>query len=163
MPLARCTLAGVLTHEPEERFTQNNVAVTTLMLEVPNLAKTGAKGATGEPGTLKVVCWRNMATVAKTLSRGQAVLVEGKLTLQPIQSTDGVQRKQVELEAQQISKLPALPELLQPAAVAPTSGGYASAPAGNGYQQPAATTPVAPVATNDLSPDDFLTEDDIPF
>lgn len=157
MTLARCTLMGVLHKDPEKRFTPNNVAVTVLVLSVPQY--NANKGVANDHFFLKVTCWRNLAEQATQLQAGQTVLVEGKLMMNQFNAPDGTPRKQFELEASQLMLAPGIAVPL--AETAGTTAGATSAPVAQ--QRPAVGVASSAPATTDLSPDDFLTEDDIPF
>jgi single stranded DNA-binding protein len=166
MSFAKISIAGTLSSAPEKRFTPNNVAVTVLTLQLPPALKMGQTAAKPDApaSMLKVVCWRNLADVAEPLPVGQVVLVEGRLQLNTIQQQDGTKKKVFEVDASNLFLLPSLPEQLRPVA----TGGGTSAPAATRTSQP--TAPATPVASgngfqfqSDLSSDDFLTEDDIPF
>ena len=169
MSFAKISISGTLSSAPEKRFTPNNITVTVLTLQLPPALKMGttAPKADAHPSLLKVVCWRNLADVAEPLPVGQVVLVEGRLQLNTIQQQDGTKKKVFEVDASNLFLLPSLPEQLRP--VATGGGGATSAPAAAiPSSQPAA--PATPVASgngfqfqSDLSSDDFLTEDDIPF
>lgn len=168
MSFAKISIAGTLSSAPEKRFTPNNVAVTVLTLQLPPALKMGQTAAKPDApaSMLKVVCWRNLADVAEPLPVGQVVLVEGRLQLNTIQQQDGTKKKVFEVDASNLFLLPSLPEQLRP--VATGGGGATSAPAAARPSQPAAAaTPVASgngfQFQSDLSSDDFLTEDDIPF
>jgi single-stranded DNA-binding protein len=167
MSFAKISIAGTLSSAPEKRFTPNNIAVTVLTLQLPPALKMGqtASKADAPASQLKVVCWRNLADVAEPLPVGQVILVEGRLQLNTIQQQDGTKKKVFEVDASNLFLLPSLPEQLRP--VSAGGGVPTSAPA-RAVSQPSA--PAAPVASgsgfqfqSDLSSDDFLTEDDIPF
>ena len=167
MSFAKISISGTLSSAPEKRFTPNNVAVTVLTLELPPALKMGqtAPKADVPASHLKVVCWRNLADVAEPLPVGQVVLVEGRLQLNTLQLQDGTKKKVFEVYASNLFLLPSLPEQLRP--VSTGGGGATSAPARAVAQPSAPATPVASGGgfqfQSDLSSDDFLTEDDIPF
>jgi single-stranded DNA-binding protein len=148
---------GVLHKDPEKRFTPNNVAVTVLVLSVPQY--NANKGVANDHFFLKVTCWRNLAEQATQLQAGQTVLVEGKLMMNQFNAPDGTPRKQFELEASQLMLAPGIAVPLADVAGTVTAG-TDSAPVTQ--RQPVGVASSAPAST-DLSPDDFLTEDDIPF
>jgi single-strand DNA-binding protein len=176
MSLAKIVIAGTVSASPEKRFTQNNLAVTVFNIVVPpSGTKPSRPPAADEPPTLlKVVCMRQLADLAEPLQTGQAVMVEGALQINTVQQPDGAKKKQFEVMANNLFVLPSLPTLLK------TENGV-SAPQGSGGGMnnnsgfksnnpvaPTAPTPVAsPAGTgfqvSDLSADEFLTEDDIPF
>jgi|GEM_PF-949738 len=184
MSFARITLAGTLLQEPEKRFTQNNQAVTILQLAVPMPPRRNDN----EPQQMvvKIVCWRIIADAVANLQQGTVVQVEGRLQIAKVTTPEGVQKSMFEVDAQTVYQLPGLPQLLrgdmaqqgggsgyapQPQHAAPS---YAQQPqqyqaSSAGMPQPTQPMPIAVAAPaqqanfSDLSADDFLTEDDIPF
>jgi single-strand DNA-binding protein len=176
MSFAKISIAGTLSTAPEKRFTPNNIAVTVLTIQLPPALKMGqaAPKADVPASLLKVVCWRNLADVAEPLPVGQVVLVEGRLQLNTLQLQDGTKKKVFEVDASNLFLLPSLPEQLRPVSTGANAGGGNSyAPAQQQASQQPSTAPVVASATpssgtgfqfqSDLSSDDFLTEDDIPF
>jgi single-strand DNA-binding protein len=171
MSFAKISIAGTISAAPEKRFTSNNVAVTVLTLQLPPVVKMSATAPKADtPASfLKVVCWRNLADVAEPLPIGQVVLVEGRLQLNTIQQQDGTKKKLFEVDASNLFLLSGLPEQLRPVSAGAMNNGATSSPAtARSVSQP--TAPATAVASapsfqfqSDLSSDDFLTEDDIPF
>jgi single stranded DNA-binding protein len=180
MSYARVTLAGTLLQVPEKRFTPNNAAVSILQLAVPVPAK-GQQAASQM--VVKVVCWRGMADAVSVLQAGHVIHVEGRLQLNTVTTPEGVQKKMFEVDAQTIHVLPGLPTQLEVAPMGAVAQQPQQPPA---YQQPqmapqpmqqqpayqtspmpqpaVGVTAASPtVNLTDLSADDFLTEDDIPF
>lgn len=171
MSFAKATISGVITSEPEKRFTPNNHAVTSFNISVENSGG-GNKPGGNEPFPVKVTCWRNLAEAAATqLLKGDHILVEGKLILNSFQTQEGVQKKLFEVEASTIDKLPGRPE----AVLVTTTGGEGSSAAGGGFEASSRTTAPAYQASpsssqgqnlsssGHFSSEDLLTEDDIPF
>jgi single stranded DNA-binding protein len=170
MSFAKVVLAGTLTQQAELRSTTNNTSVAVLQLQVPQALR--AQGQAPAAATLRVTCWRGLAEQAAQLQVGQAVLVEGRLQIytQPPQP-DGVQKKSFEVDANSLYLLPAVPQQVMVA----TERGQAGPPAPRPQQAPPAYAPQTPPAAaapqpvpaspalSDLSPDEFLSEDDIPF
>jgi len=170
---AKVVISGTLSSDPEKRFTPNNHAVTSFSLVVENPVTSNKAGATNEPFTVKVTCWRNLAeAVVLQLHKGDDVLVEGKLILNSFQAQDGAQKKVFEIDANSIDKLQGRPE---PIVAAAGSGEGQSAPSGYdasarssapayeaSYTAPQAAAPVAGSNAH-FSSEDLLTEDDIPF
>jgi single-strand DNA-binding protein len=176
---AKVVISGMVTSEPEKRFTPNNHAVTSFNLSVENPVLSNKPGAVSEPFTIKVTCWRNLAeAVPLQLHQGDAVLAEGRLLINTVQGPDGVQKKVFEVDANSIDKLPGKPEPIiaiggtegqQQSSAAPLGGGYAAstraaAPAYEASFTPARQT-AAPTSGSSahFSSEDLLTEDDIPF
>jgi single-strand DNA-binding protein len=181
MTMARANLAGTIEFAPEKRFTPTNVAVTVFTVRVPSPPRVAknpqSAGAPQEDMLVRVNCWRNLADQVATLQKGQVVLLEGRLIINSFTTQDGQPRKQFELEANQVMLLPGLPQPIEVGAVAsapapmahspqqaplPGGGGY-----GGGSASPAAANTGAPqtyaVGLSDLSAEEFMTEDDIPF
>ncbi len=165
MSFAKATLSGVLTSEPEKRFTPNNHAVSSFYISAENPS---VGGKPSEPFSVKVTCWRNLAEAVSVLHKDDAILVDGKLIMNSFQTNEGVQKKLFELEAVTIDKLAGKPEpILAATGEGASDGGFESsnrsaAPAYNGSQsapQPASQGP----ASGHFSSEDLLTEDDIPF
>jgi len=178
MSFAKVTLSGIVTSDPEKRFTPNNHAVTSFYLSVENPGNANRPGG-NEPFSVKITCWRNLAEAVETqLHKGDAVLVEGKLLINSFQTQEGVQKKLFEVEANNIDKLPGRPEPILVASggagasgEAQPGGGYSagarsSAPAYNASSYNAGgpdAASVAPSTGGHFSSEDLLTEDDIPF
>jgi single-strand DNA-binding protein len=175
---AKVVISGMVTSEPEKRFTPNNHAVTSFNLSVDNPVMSNKPGAVSEPFTIKVTCWRNLAeAVPMQVHQGDAVLAEGRLIINTVQGPDGVQKKVFEVDANSIDKLPGKPEPIiaiggtegQQSSSAPSSGGYAAsarsaAPAYEAsFAPPRQTAAPAAGSSAHFSSEDLLTEDDIPF
>ena len=178
MSLAKVMLSGTVTSDPEKRFTpNNNVTVTTFNLTVTPPQRAGATGPAAnnnQPFTIRVTCWRQLAdAVAEQIQKGEEVLVEGKLMLNSFQSQEGVQKKNFEIEAATIEKLPGASQPILVAAAAAGNGESRSSGAGTGggaryATQPSGNMPAAPQAQppesfQGFSSEELLTEDDIPF
>ncbi len=176
MSLARVTVSGVLTSQPEKRFTNNNVAVTSFTISVDNAGFNG-RGDEGDATLgVKITCWRNLAeSVPEQLNQGDTVVVEGKLMMNQYQTPEGVTVRQYEVEASALTKFPGAGVDIKPAAgsqfnsdvsapaASPTPatvGAPAPASAAPAYAgQPAAPQP----QQTGFPPQETLTEDDIPF
>ncbi|WP_373532278.1 single-stranded DNA-binding protein [Vampirovibrio sp.] len=168
MSFAKATLSGILTSEPEKRFTPNNHAVTSFNISVENPA-IGTKAVASEPFLVKVTCWRNLAEAVTVLQKGDSILVDGKLIMNSFQTPEGVQKKLFELEANSIDRLPGKPEpIVATASEGQGSGGYEASsrntqPAYNGGQPAPQTSVAGASSSGHFSSEDLLTEDDIPF
>jgi single-strand DNA-binding protein len=166
MSLAKIVVSGTVISDPEKRFTPNDAAVTNFMMSVEQTT-----GKDTEPFQVKVTCWRGLAdSVIEKVQKGSTVLVDGKLMLGSIQAADGTQKKQYEIDAQTVSLIAGLPQAIIPAPQAGEGGGTRKAAgtpqaAAYGQVQPQQTQePVGVGASNGgFSPDELLTEDDIPF
>jgi single-stranded DNA-binding protein len=123
---------------------------------------------------VKVLCWRNLAEAVTALPAGSVVHIEGRLQIASVTTPEGTPKKMFEVDAQQVHQLPGLPTPVQSEfqgtgnAPSPTVGQapatYATASTTEYGQSAQAVMPPPPtVKLNELSPDDFLTEDDLPF
>lgn len=96
MTLAKSVVTGVVFRAPEKRFTQNNVAVYSFILNI------GEKDET----LIRVLCTRvNLQTVMESISKGDKVLVEGRLQTANAKMEDGTERKIYEIEANTVEKM----------------------------------------------------------
>lgn len=178
MSFAKVVISGVLTSDPEKRFTPNNNAVTSFKMAVENVGSPNRNGA-NEPFFIQVTCWRNLADAVTTqLQKGDHVLVEGKLMMNSFQAQDGTQKKLFEVEAATIDKLPGKPETIQVSSEGASSGGFNGQQQASGYEAssrsaapayessynnaPGPVPGMAPAGSH-FSSEDLLTEDDIPF
>jgi single-stranded DNA-binding protein len=175
MSFARISLAGTLLQAPEKRFTPNNIAVSVLQVSVPMPPR---RNQATPNLVVKVLCWRNLAEAVTALPAGSVVHIEGRLQIASVTTPEGTPKKMFEVDAQQVHQLPGLPTPVQSefqgnagtsSYTAPSSTGqapatYATASTAEYGQSAQAVMPPPPtVQLNELSPDDFLTEDDLPF
>lgn len=92
----RVILMGNLTRDPEIRYTSGGTAVTDIGLAVNDRRK-GADGQWVDETTfVDVTLWGRTAEVAgEYLSKGSAILVEGRLKLDTWQTNDGQKRSKL--------------------------------------------------------------------
>ena len=91
-------LQGRLTRDPELRHTQSGVAVASF-----TVAWSEKRGNSENKLFLPCVAWRNSAEfAAKYFTKGQEVVVEGKLTSRKWTDKDGNNRETVELIVDQM-------------------------------------------------------------
>ncbi len=94
--LNRIILIGRLTRDPEPRYTQSGVPVTTFTLAVdrPFTNQQGERQA----DFINIVVWRSLAeTCARHLSKGRLVAVEGRLQIRSYETQDGQRRRVAEV------------------------------------------------------------------
>lgn len=104
--LNKVLIAGRLTRDPELRYTSSGTAVTTLPLAVSRkyTSKTGEKKE--DTCFINVVAWQKSAEFcAEYLSKGRAVLVEGRLQSRSWETDTGQKRSTVEVVAQRVQFL----------------------------------------------------------
>ena len=100
-------LLGNLTRDPELRYTPNGAAVAQFGLGV-NRRWRGEGGALQEEACfVEVVVWGKPAeAVAAHLTKGRAVVVEGRLQLDQWQTDGGERRSRLKVVAHRVTFLP---------------------------------------------------------
>ncbi len=90
MSLAKAVVTGIVYKTPKTGFTQNNVAVSSFVLNV----------GTQEETLVRVISKRQaLEEVVSSLSKNQKVLVEGRLQNGISKMDDGTEKKVFEIEA----------------------------------------------------------------
>lgn len=142
------TFVGNLTDDPDLRFTGSGAAVATLRV-ASNRRWTGRDGQQQEETTyLNVNCWRDLAeNAAESLSKGDRVLVIGRLRVRSYENQQGQTVWVTEIEADEIA-----PSLRWARAQIAKSSG--SSGGGGGGQQGGGGGSYAPPPPSD---------DDVPF
>jgi single-strand DNA-binding protein len=130
--LNNLTLQAIITRAPELRTTQNGQTLAEMLLEFPAQRE-------GEPNeSIKAICWGNLAQeAAAQYGEGQAVLVEGRLTINQVQM-ESHKDYVAELNLSKIHPVLAI-------ALAPIASASVDAIAAPPAQAPA-YTPVTPVS-----------------
>ena len=89
MSIAKAVLSGTVYRNPEKRFTGNNIPVTSFTLNIDEK----------EQSLIRVIARGNNAeTVEQAVSKGDKIVVEGRLQVSSIQSDEGVDKKVMELD-----------------------------------------------------------------
>ncbi len=97
MSLAKAVITGTVLRTPEERFTQNNVSVSSFVVAIED--------RNSEPINLRVISKRQShQEVLSSISKGEKVLVEGALQISTVKDERGNERKVFELDANTIEK-----------------------------------------------------------
>jgi single-strand DNA-binding protein len=134
------TLTGNLTKDPELRYTQTGVAVASLSMAVNRrrFNKDTKEWDEELDGFFDLNIWRDHAeNVAESLSKGDRIVVIGRLRKRSWEDKDGVTRWQVEIEADEIC--PSLKwATAKPVKTRGGSGGKPAAPAQRGPEPPTA-------------------------
>jgi single-strand DNA-binding protein len=145
------TIVGNLTDDPELRFTPNGVAVANVRVAVNRRTRNTQTNEWEDKldGYFTVNVWRDHAeNVAESLSRGNRVLVTGRLTSRSYQDKEGQTRWVTEIEADEIC--PSLRwATAQVTKVNRSGGGNGNGRADTGWGG-RAPAPVAPPATDDV-------------
>lgn len=93
MSLAKAVVTGIVYKEPKTGFTQNNVAVSSFVLNIGE----------NEETLVRVISKRqNLSNVVDSLSKNQKVLVGGKLQTGISKLDDGTEKKVFEIDATSI-------------------------------------------------------------
>ncbi len=137
MSLAKAVVTGTLYRTPEKRFTQNNVAVSSFVLNIGDR----------EEMLIRVISKRNnLDEIVSSLSKGDRVLVEGRLQTATVKADDGSEKRIFEIEAATIEQM---------------SGG-GSAPAPSSGSSKFGTEEIVKIESDDFS-NELIGEDEIPF
>ena len=93
MTLAKAVVTGIVYKEPKTGFTQNNVAVSSFVLNVGE----------GEETLVRVISKRQaLSNIVDSLSKNQKVLVGGRLQTGVSKMDDGTEKKVFEIDASSI-------------------------------------------------------------
>ena len=96
MSLAKAVVTGTVYRAPEKRFTQNNVAVSSFVLNI------GER----EEMLIRVLSKRNaLDEVVSAISKDERVLVEGRLQVETVKMDDGSEKRIYEIDANTIERL----------------------------------------------------------
>ncbi len=94
MTLAKAAVTGIVYKEPKTGYTQNNVAVSSFVINI---------GENGEETLVRVISKRQaLSDIIDTLSKNQKVLVGGRLQTGVSKLDDGTEKKVFEIEAASI-------------------------------------------------------------
>ena len=134
MSLAKAVVTGTLYRAPEKRFTQNNIAVSSFVLNIGDR----------EEMLIRVLSRRTgLDEIVSGLSKGDKVLVEGRLQTATVKMDDGSEKRILEIDAATIESF--------------NGGGVASNTSSN-Y----GTEEVVKIESEDFS-NELIGEDEIPF
>lgn len=96
-------LVGRLAQDPEVRYTQSGKAVASFTLAVNRFG--GGQGQ-NNADFIPIVAWEKLAeTCGNNLTKGQRVLVDGRLQIRSYEANDGQKRRVAEVVAQSIEFL----------------------------------------------------------
>jgi len=97
-------LVGNMTRDPELRFTPSGAAVATFGLAVNRRWRNQQTNEWEEQVSFfDIVCWRNLAeNVTESLSKGNRVVVTGRLEQRSWETNEGDKRSKVEVVADEI-------------------------------------------------------------
>ena len=96
MALAKAVVTGSVFRAPEKRFTQNNVPVSSFVLNI------GER----EEMLIRVMVRRTaLDEVVSTISKDDRILVEGRLQITTVKSDNGTERRIFEIDANTIEQM----------------------------------------------------------
>ena len=135
MSLAKSVVTGTVYRQPEKRFSQNNVAVSAFVLNI------------GEREEIRVISKRNaLDEIVSSLTKGDRVLVEGRLQTAAVKMDDGTEKRIYEIDANTIEKL----------------GEDSSSTAASSGNSKFGTEEIVKFESDDFS-NELIGEDEIPF
>ncbi len=89
MSIAKAVLSGTVYRNPEKRYTGNNIPVTSFTLNIDEK----------EDSLIRVIARGNNAeNIEKAVSKGDKVVVEGRLQISMLQGEDGSEKKVMEID-----------------------------------------------------------------
>ena len=96
MAFSKAVVTGTVYRAPEKRFTQNNIAVSGFVLDIGDKEE-----------TLVRVLSRRQAQdeLVSSLSKGDRVLVEGRLQVAVVKTDDGAERRIYEIDANTVERM----------------------------------------------------------
>ena len=96
MTLAKAVVTGTVFRAPEKRFTQNNVPVSSFVLNIGDR----------EEMLIRVVVGRTaLDEVVSGISKDDRVLVEGRLQITTVKNESGAERRIYEIDASTIEMM----------------------------------------------------------
>jgi single-strand DNA-binding protein len=97
------TIVGNLADDPELRFTNNGIAVANMRVAVTQRIQQDGEWRDGDTSFLKVNVWRAQAEhLADSLSKGDRVMVTGRLRQRSWETPESEKRSVTEIEADEV-------------------------------------------------------------
>ena len=97
------TIVGNHVEDPELRFTWSGIAVANMRVAVTQRIQQDGQWRDGDTSYLKVNVWRGKAEhLADSLSKGDRVMVTGRLRQRSSETPEGDKRSVTELEADEV-------------------------------------------------------------
>lgn len=139
MTLAKATVSGTVYRAPEKRFTQNDVAVYGLTLNIDEREET----------LVRVIAKRKaLSEILDNVKKGDRILVDGRLQVSASKSPDGSERRFFEIDANDI-------ELMSGVSSAQSSSVQ--------YDNSEKADDIVTFAETDFSEETLIDEEEIPF
>ena len=97
------TVVGNLVDDPEVRFTSSGIAVANLRVAVTQRIQQEGEWRDGDTSFFKVNVWRGQAEhLADSLTKGDRVIVTGRLRQRSWETPEGDKRSVTEIEADEV-------------------------------------------------------------
>jgi single-strand DNA-binding protein len=97
------TIVGNLVEDPELHFTNTGIAVANLRVAVTQRIQHDGEWRDGDTSFLRVNVWRGQAEhLADSLSKGDRVMVTGRLRQRTWETPEGDKRSVAEIEADEV-------------------------------------------------------------
>jgi single-strand DNA-binding protein len=102
---AHVTIVGNLTKDPELRFTPGGDAVANMSIAVNERVKDGNEWKDGEASFYEVKAWKKLGEqVAESLTKGNRVIVTGKMRIEKYETKTGETRYTTVINADEIGE-----------------------------------------------------------
>lgn len=106
MSLAKAVVTGTVYRAPEKRFTQNNIPVSAFVLNIGDR----------EEMLIRVISRRTaLDEVVSSISKGDRVLVEGRLQITTVKNDSGAERRIYEIDANTVETMGATAQVSESA------------------------------------------------
>jgi single-strand DNA-binding protein len=97
------TIVGNLVDDPELRFTNTGIPVANMRVAVTQRIQQDGQWRDGDTSFLRVNVWRGQAEhLADSLSKGDRVMVTGRLRQRTWETPEGEKRSVTEIEADEV-------------------------------------------------------------
>ena len=134
MALAKAVVTGSVYRTPEKRFTQNNVPVSSFVINIGDR----------EEMLLRVIAKRQaLDEVVSSLGKDDRVLVEGRLQITTVKSENGTDRRIYEIDANAVEPM--------------------GATSGTGVSVSSSNEEIVKFPNEEEFADELIGEDEIPF
>lgn len=134
MALAKAVVTGSVYRTPEKRFTQNNVPVSSFVINIGDR----------EEMLLRVIAKRQaLDEVVSSLGKDDRVLVEGRLQITTVKSENGTDRRIFEIDANAVEPM--------------------GATSGTGVSVSSSNEEIVKFPKEEEFADELIGEDEIPF
>ncbi len=98
------TVIGNVTRDPELRYLNSGTALASFGLAWNNRYKNAQGEQVEETSFFDVTCWRDLAdNVAESISKGDRVIVYGRLDHRSWETQEGEKRSKVEIQADEVA------------------------------------------------------------